>query len=449
MADRTDRFAGDFGSAADQDYGLLQGREISRLQDDLLVKHIRYVSEHSPFYRRLFQEEGVGPGAIVSARDLELLPLTTKEDLESHNLDFLCVPESLAVDLCLTSGTTGRAVALLQSARDLERLGYNEERAFRMAGIGPRDRALVAVALDRCFMAGLAYFLGLSRIGATVMRGGAGSLAVLGELVSTYCPTVIVGVPSLLLKLAEATAAEGIDPASAGAEKIVCIGEPIRTPDLSLSPLGSRLAEAWGAKLFGTYASTEMATAFCDCEAGVGGHLLPELVIVETVDEEGRAVPHGTPGEVIATPLGVEAMPLVRYRTGDVAELHRKPCACGRSSWRLGPVVGRKSQMLKYRGTTLYPSAIYQSLQEIESVDSYYLEVHGDYKLSDRIRVIIGTTDCDLSSDWVAERISARTRVRPEVVIEPSEKVRQHTRQEGQRKPVTFFDYRKRDGERR
>jgi phenylacetate-CoA ligase len=291
-------------------------------------------------------------------------------------------------------------------------------------------------------MAGLAYFIGLTRIGATVIRGGSSSIAMLEELTTQYRPTALVGVPTLLLVLADRLQARGIDPRGLGVRRLVCIGEPVRSPDLSLSPLGHRLRTSWGAEVFGTYASTEMATAFADCEAGRGGHVHPELMIVEIVDETGRPLPPGACGEVVATPLQVTGMPLLRFRTGDIAVLHSDPCPCGRNSWRLGPVLGRKAQMLKVRGTTLYPPAIQAVLQEIPTVRGHYIEVYDEYELSDRIRVVVGCGDPALDAIEIAERIAARTRVKPEVVVVAPEEVARRTLREDKRKPVTFFDYR-------
>ncbi|MEZ4601627.1 MAG: AMP-binding protein [Syntrophotaleaceae bacterium] len=329
--------------------------EINATQNELLRNHIAYLSAHSPFYRKRFAETGVNPAGIRTLEDIGLLPLTDKADLASCNEEFLCVDRREIVDLCLTSGTTGRPVALAQTALDLERLAFNEELSFRCIGITAADRVLIAAAMDRCFMAGLAYFLGLVRIGAQAIRGGSSSVPALMELLNAHHPTAIVGVPTLLLRLAESLQDEGLDPVSLGIRRLICIGEPLRLADLSLSVSGKRLQALWGAEVFGTYASTEMATAFTDCSFGRGGHLQPELMVVEIIDEEGRPLPPGIPGEVVATPLQVTGMPLLRFRTGDIAALYREPCSCGRNSWRLGPIIGRRAQMLKYRGTTVFP----------------------------------------------------------------------------------------------
>lgn len=416
--------------------------EIATVQNALLRRHISYVAERSPFYRRMFARVGLEPDAIGETGDLVALPFTTKEDLEECNGDFLCVDQREIVDLCLTSGTTGKPVTILQTRSDLDRLGCNEELSFRSTGIDRDDRVVIAAAMDRCFMAGLAYFLGLTRIGAAVIRGGSSTIPLLMELIKTYRPTAIVGVPTFLLAVGERMSEEGVDPARLGLRKMICIGEPVRTPDLFLSPLGKRLEECWNTHIFGTYASTEMATTFPDCAQGLGGHIHPDLIVVEIVDDEGRVLPPGEFGEVVATPLGVTGMPLVRFRTGDIAALHADPCPCGRTSWRLGPVLGRKSQMLKYRGTTVYPPAIYSVLQGLPEVRGYYIEVRSAFDLSDSIRVVVGAGDETVTASLVAERIAAAIRVRPEVAVVTPEEIQRATLQDGKRKAVTFFDYR-------
>ena len=416
--------------------------ETAQVQGLLLQRHLRHAAGHSPFYRRMFARLGLTQETLPGINELASLPFTCKSDLEEEPAAFLATPEEELADLCLTSGTTGKPVAMLQSRRDLERLGYNEELSFRGAGLGAGDRVLLAAAVDRCFMAGLAYLLGLERIGATVVRGGSSNVGLLMELAKTCRLTAMVGVPSLLLAVGERLQQEGSDPARLGIRKMICIGEPVRNPDLSLSVLGQRLEMLWQSQLFGTYASTEMATAFTDCAAGRGGHVRPELIVVEIVDEEGNLLPPGQYGEVVATPLQVTGMPLIRFRTGDIAVLHTDPCPCGRTTPRLGPVIGRKSQMLKVRGTTVYPPAIFAVLQGLPGVSGYYLEARSSFDLSDTITVVAGTRDASLTPSLVADRIAAAIRVKPEVVLVSPEEIAGKVFQQDKRKPVNFFDYR-------
>ena len=416
--------------------------QIALRQNELLRRHLEFCAAHSPFYRRVFRELGVEAGDLRQASDLARLPCTEKSDLESRHAEFLAVSEGEIVDLCLTSGTTGKSVAILQSAADLDRLAYNEELSFRGAGFTREDRVLVAAAVDRCFMAGLAYFLGLTRIGATVIRGGSSSAGLLVELIKNCRPSALVGVPSLLLAVGEKLQQEGIEPARLGITRLMCIGEPVRNSDFTLAPLGNGLARLWNCPIFGTYASTEMATSFTDCSAGLGGHLHPDLVVLEILDERGEPVPDGTPGEVVATPLGISGVPLVRFRTGDIAALHSGPCSCGRNTPRLGPVLGRKSQMLKFRGTTVYPPAIAAVLQGMPGIRGYYIEVESEFALSDRIRVVVGTGDSSLEASTVADQIAAAIRVKPEVVLVSPGEILSVTLRDDKRKPVTFFDKR-------
>ena len=258
----------------------LTTQQIAERQNELLQEHVHYVAQHSPFYRKMFAKHNIDPDEIRTPQDLSRLPFTTKTDLATHHQDLLCVDPREVIDYCLTSGTTGEPVAMLQTRQDLERVGFNEELSFRVVGIDDGDIVLVAASIDRCFMAGLAYFLGLTRIGAAVIRGGSSSIAALAQLVIRYRPTAIVGVPTLMLQLGKRLRAEGHDPAQAGVTKLVCIGEPVRAIDLSTSALGEALEKTWGARVFSTYASTEIATAFTDCEAGQGGHLQPDLIVV-------------------------------------------------------------------------------------------------------------------------------------------------------------------------
>jgi phenylacetate-CoA ligase len=293
-------------------------------------------------------------------------------------------------------------------------------------------------------MAGLAYFEGLRSIGATAVRVGAGSPSMLAEAVLTHAPSAIVGVPSVLLETGRVLQGRGIDPAGLGIRRLIGIGEPIRDDDLSLSGLGRRLGDTWGSQVLGTYASTEMATSFAECDAGDGGgHVHPDLIAVEIVDEAGEPVEPGKPGEAVATPLQVTGMPLLRLKTGDVATLRTEPCACGRNTYRMGPVLGRKAQMLKVRGTTVYPTAIFAALQGIEAVCGYYLEVEQDYALSDRARVVVALCDgADVTAEQIVERLRGRIRVKLDVTIASPDEVRNKTVQEGRRKPVRVFDYR-------
>lgn len=435
------------GSAESSRNEFASAEQFEALQLQLLQQQLIYLQQASPYYRELLREKDFSAEQFRSLDELKTLPLTGKNELSANNRNFLAVAEERVVDICQTSGTTGSPVTIWQTEADLQRLARNEQQAFVAAGIKSSDRVLIGAALDRVFMAGLAYFLGLRNIGATAIRAGSGQPALVAELIRQQRPNVLVGVPSLLLAIAQQFQARGQNPAEQGVEKLICIGEPVRDADLSLSALGSALQQQWQAQVLGTYASTELATAFADCSVGCGGHLQPELVVVEIVDEQGQPITNGAVGEVVVTPLGIEGTPLLRYRTGDIAQLHCEACSCGRQTPRLGPILGRRAQMLKCRGTTLFPAAISSALQELSGVRGHYLEIEHDFDLSDRIRVVVGCSDASLSATMIAEQIAAKTRVKPEVVLVSPEEISRKIIRPDQRKPVTFFDCRQRDPE--
>ena len=416
--------------------------EIRTIQEGLLKKHVLYCADHSPYYRELFHQQGVDAGAVTldSLRDL---PLTDKTALSLANDDFLAVPLSEIVDIVLSSGTTGRPTKMMYTETDLQRLAYNEEISFTSCGLTRDDIVLLTCTMDRCFIAGLAYFSGLRSLGAAVIRNGLSSVDSHLEIIQRLKPTAIVGVPTFLLKLGHYMKAQNIDPRGSGISKLICIGEPIRERSLASLRVAESLEEVWGAKIYSTYASSETITSFCECIAQQGGHLHPDLAVVEIVNDKGEVLPPGEPGEVVMTPLAIEGMPLLRFKTGDISFVIDGPCACGRHSPRLGPILGRKKQMIKFRGTTLYPNSLYTVLDSFHGISEYCVTATSDYDLSDVIKVTVAVKDTSCSADMIMDKLQAHLRVRPEVVIVTEESVKRDVYPGNSRKPIRFVDKRK------
>ncbi|VGO12035.1 Phenylacetate-coenzyme A ligase [Pontiella desulfatans] len=410
--------------------------DVRAAQEQLLRRHLEYCVEASPFYRE--QLAGLDLGAV----SLEELPLTDKMAVSIRNSEFVAVDPEKVADIVFSSGTTGWPTKIMYTQGDLERLAYNEERAFNACGITSSDIVLLTCTMDRCFIAGLAYFLGARAVGAAAIRNGHGTMEGHGEVLKHASPTVIVGVPSFLRKLGEHLSAKGIDLPGSSVEKLVCIGEPLRDAAMAALSVATDLERIWGAKVYSTYASSETVTTFCECTEQAGGHLHPALGLVEILDEAGNEVPDGEPGEVVVTPLGVQGMPLVRYRTGDISFINLAPCACGRTSARLGPIIGRKLQLLKVQGTSLYPQSVFTALDEMPEVSEYYLEVLSDGPLSDRLVVHLAFSARPVEVDVVLRRLQARLRVKPEVIIEPMADIRRVVFTPESRKPVRFIDLR-------
>lgn len=413
--------------------------EIRKVQELLFKKHINYIMKNSPYYRRTLK--GLDTEKVVLA-DISSLPFTDKSAFEQYNEELLAVPMPEIRDIVLSSGTTGKPTRIMYTENDLKRLAYNEEISFAGCGLSQDDIVLLTCTMDRCFVAGLAYFLGIRALGAASIRNGLSSFASHLEIINRMNPTAIVGVPSFLHKLGRFLKVQGVDPAKTGVNRLICIGEPIRDRNLSLLKMGQYLEGEWGAKVYSTYASSETITTFCECTAQKGGHLHSELAIVEVVDDNGETLPPGEAGEVVVTTLAVEGMPLLRFRTGDVSFIADGPCECGRYSLRLGPILGRKKQMIKYRGTTLYPQAVYAVLDEIPEVSEYYVAVRSDFDLSDIMSVHVSVKNGSCSPAGIIERLQARLRVRPEVVISPEEEIRKQMITGQSRKINRFIDRR-------
>lgn len=418
--------------------------EIKAYQESRLPELLTYLSGHSKFYSEKFRENNIDIGSIKTLEDLARIPVTTKEDLQRRTKDFICVDPQKIIDYNTTSGTLGEPVTFVLTENDLERLAYNEYLSLSCSNGSAQDIYQMMVTIDRRFMAGIAYFLGLRMLGAGVVRVGPGNTELQFDTFSRIRPTALITVPSYLVKLIEFAEKNGLDINQTTVMKAVCIGEPIRNNDFSLNMLGKRITEKWNISLYSTYASTEMGAAFNDCIHGLGGHHHPEIIIVEFLDENNQLVKENEPGEVTITTLGVEGIPLLRFKTGDICYHHTEPCACGRNTLRIGPVIGRKKQMLKYKGTTLFPPAIYDILNEIEFVENYLIEVYTGELGTDEVLVKAGCRKQDEQYEKIIkDHFRAKLRVAPDVRIMTPEEITALTTQEMSRKPVTFIDTRK------
>lgn len=390
--------------------------EIQDFQHQKLRETIQYVSKNSPFYKQHFAANKIDPTTIKILNDLRQIPFTTKNDLQRYNWDFACVPKDQLVEFTSTSGTLGKPVTIGLTKGDVERLAYNEYLSFVCAEGTAEDRYQLMLTLDRQFMAGIAYYEGIRKLGAGIIRIGPGSPAMQLESILRLEPTALVVVPSFLVALIEYASQQGVDLNSTSVKKALCIGESLRKPDLTLNVLAEKIQTHWNIQLFGTYASTEMQTAFTECVHGKGGHHHPELIIVEVLDDLGKQVPSGEPGEVTITTLGIEGMPLLRYQTGDIATFYEEPCACGRNTIRLGPVVGRKQQMIKLKGTTIYPPGIFEILNQVEGVEDYTVEAVKNVLGTDEIILHLLAKESAIIDD-VRNRFQSSLRVVPQIKL--------------------------------
>ncbi len=408
----------------DQDIEFRSPEEIRDFQDGRLRVAIRYLAECSPFYQRMFRDCGIDPARIRTIDDLSLLPFTEKKDLQLHNSNFLCVPPHKVIDYITTSGTLGDPVTFGCTDSDLERLALNEKKSFECAGVRPGDIVQLMTTLDKRFMAGLAYFLGIRKLGASVIRVGNGMPELQWDTISRLRPDTLMCVPSFILRLIDYAEQHGIDYRASSVRRIIGIGEGLREQDFSLNLLGSRIREKWDVELFATYSSTEMGATFSECPCGCGGHVHPELIIVEIRSEEHTSE--------------------LQSRTGDMSSRITGQCGCGRWSYRLTPLVGRKNNMIKLKGTTIYPPAINDVLDNTPYVVNYVVEVRNSFAGTDEVVVRVGVASqqpFDVIKD-LKDRFRSRIRVAPIVEVLSPDDVYRINNPSDNRKPIKFIDNR-------
>ncbi|HNQ61458.1 MAG TPA: AMP-binding protein [Bacteroidia bacterium] len=408
-----------------------------------LKKALDYLEKNSPYYKKLFKQEKIDINNIKRLEDIASLPLTSKEDLQKFNDDFLCVPRQKVAEYCTTSGTLGSPVTIALTYSDLERLALNEYNSFITSGANSNDIFQFMLTLDRQFMAGIAYYEGVRKLGAGLVRVGPGNAMMQLDAIHRFQPTILVAVPSFLVSVIKTAKEKNIDLNSSSVKKIICIGESIREENFSLNVLGQRIRRDWNVELISTYASSEKQTAFTECTHGMGGHHLPELIIYELLDENNQRVAPGEHGELVITNLGVEGMPLLRYQTGDICTYHIEACKCGLQTSRLGPVVGRKRHMIKFNGTTLYPQNIFNVLNLQEDIEDYVVVLRKSDLGTDDLHILVAVENGqNHSAQYLTKKLQSALRISPSIKYAKLSEVQSVQMAEGKRKPSKFVDQR-------
>lgn len=413
--------------------------EIGNVKIALLNDALNYASNNSKFYKSLLAGQSIS--SVDSLDAFQKIPFTEKADLTKYRQDFWCVDSGSIRDFCSTSGSEGHPLTIPLTENDLDRLARNEAHSFATAGIKNGDIIQLCTTIDKRFMAGLAYHLGARKIGAGIIRTGAYLPEYQWRTILELKPSTLIIVPSFLVKLLAFAEENGIDPAVTSVKRAICIGESIRNPDFSLNALGTRIFQKWQIDLHATYASSEMQTAFTECTEFKGGHYDTALIYPEIIDENEQVLPHGQSGELVITTFGIEGMPLLRYKTGDITCLHPETCSCGHSSMRIGPIQGRKNQMIKVKGTSCYPPALIEIVNGIEAIQSFQIQVFHDELNNDSVRLFL-SSQAHLDLKILADLFRSRARFAPEIILVSPEELHEMVYPENSRKAILFKDLR-------
>jgi phenylacetate-CoA ligase len=343
--------------------------DLAALQARRLAETVRR-SALVPFYREALRKAGVDPASIRTADDVRRLPFTTKADLRDHYpLGFLAVPRADIARIHGSSGTTGKPTFVAYTKRDLETWSGLVAR-FLVAG-GLRREHVVHVAFGYgLFTGGFGLHYGIEKVGAGIVPAAGGNTPRQVMLIRDLGAEVLVCTPSYALHVAEVARAEGLGPGAL----------PLRFGHFGGEPwteeMRGELERALGIRAFNNYGLSEVMGPGVsgECYAQDGMHVSEDHFLVECLDPTTlEPVPDGESGELVFTSLTKEALPVLRYRTRDLATLDHRPCPCGRTGVRMGRVVGRSDDMLVIRGVNVFPSQVEEALLRVEGTAPHYL----------------------------------------------------------------------------
>ena len=335
-----------------------------RLQLQRLKESVRWAVEHVAFHRAR-----LGGATIGTLGDLETIPFVRKTDLrEQYPFGLVAVPRREIARIHASSGTKGKPTVAAYTGGDLD--VWREVMARALTAAGARRGDLLHVAFGYgLFTGGLGFHDGAERVGMTVVPVSSGNTARHHLLLQDFKPDVIAGTPSFALHLAETLAEQGGKPRDLGLRVGLFGAEPwtdgIRTA----------LERAFGINAFDIYGLSEIIGPGVagECEARDGLHIADDHFLPEIVDPtSGTVLPPGREGELVFTTLTKRAIPLVRYRTGDITTLTLEPCRCGRTSARMARVKGRSDDMLIVKGVNLYPSEVERTLLAMVELAPHY-----------------------------------------------------------------------------
>ncbi len=368
--------------------------ELSKLQEEKLKSIVRYVYQHSDFYRKRFDEAGIKPDDIKTLADVTKLPFTYKKDLrDTYPTGMFCVPNEQLVRFHVSSGTTGKPTVVGYTKNDVHEWATSLARAMASIGIGRGDIIQVSYGYG-LFTGGLGLHYGAEEIGATVLPTSSGNTEKQIELMQDLGTTAMACTPSYFLFMSEVAKKMGVSIRDDTKLKIGIFGaEPWS------QQMRTRIEETTGIKAYDVFGTSELSgPLFTECVYQDGIHIWADQFLVEVVDPNtGKSLPDGERGELVITTLAKEALPLIRYRIGDNTVLNREPCKCGRTHPRIMRILGRVDDMLIIRGINVFPGQIESVLMNIPEVGEHFQIIVDRIHELDVMKIQIEMTDAAFS----------------------------------------------------
>ena len=385
--------------------------ELRSLQEDRLKSTVRYVYDHSAFYRKRFKEAGVEPGDIKSLADITKLPFTRKVDLrDTYPTGMFSAPKSSVVRYHVSSGTTGKPTVVGYTKGDIETWSESLARALTSIGLGRDDVVQVGYGYG-LFTGGLGLHYGAERIGAAVLPVGTGNTERQIELMQDLGTTAIACTPSYFLHIMEVAEKMGVS---------IRDDTSLRTGIFGAEPWSletrKRIEDATGINAYDIYGTSEISGPLVtECMEKNGIHVWGDIFYTEVVDPQtGEPVGDGERGELVFTTLHKFALPLIRYRIGDLSIMSNEPCECGRTHPRIMRILGRTDDMLIIRGINVFPSQVESVLMKIPEVGDHW-EILVDRKgVLDMMTVRVELTETGFS-DKISDLMRLKGKVSKEL----------------------------------
>jgi phenylacetate-CoA ligase len=432
----------------DQETETLGRAELAALQLRLLQQTVGSAG-NAPYYKGLFRQAGIAAEKIKSLDDLRRIPFVTKEVLREHYpYGFLAVPRDRIVRMHSSSGTTGRPTVIFHTMQDISEWTGLVARCMYMTGVRPGDvfQNMMGYGL---FTGGLGFHYGAERLGAMVIPAGAGNTQRQIMLMREFETSVIHIIPSYALHFVKAFAEQSVDPHTDLRLRIAFLGAEPHS-----DATRRRIEEIFGVSAFNSYGLSEMngpGVAF-ECPRKHGMHVWEDSYILEVIDPQTlEPVKDGDEGELVFTTLKREGMPILRYRSKDLAAVYPEACDCGRTHRRITRIKGRTDDMLIVKGVNMYPVQIEKTLMAIPEVGSNYLITldHKDYNdhMVVKVEVSAEIFTGDLKQlEGLKKRIVES--LRAEILITPTvELVEPNSLPKSEGKAVRVIDNRRQWGE--
>ncbi|MEJ5283430.1 MAG: phenylacetate--CoA ligase family protein [Brevinematia bacterium] len=348
----------------------IERKKLKELQLEKLKRNVKYVYENVPFYRKKMDELKICPEDIKSLEDIKKLPFTKKSDLrDNYPFGLFATPLSKVVRIHASSGTTGKSTVVGYTRKDLENWAEMVARIASAAGVTENDIAQIAFGYG-LFTGGFGLHYGLEKIGATIVPASSGNTKRQVQLMQDFGATVLVCTPSYALHIADVVNEMGLSP-----EKDLKLKYGLFGAEPWSESIRKEIEKKLNIIATDNYGMSELIGPGVagECLEKNGMHINEDFFFVEVINPEtGEWVKEGEKGELVITPLEKEALPLLRYRTGDLSRLNYEPCKCGRTTARIMKIMGRTDDMLIVRGVNVFPSQIEEVLLEVEGVAPHY-----------------------------------------------------------------------------